>query len=169
MRGAVSDGRACEFLDPVDRRYPHFSYPYQACALRSYPSILRSRLGPWEVSRPAESVMAMPIAHATGVRNKIIHDGARNGAATYLQSRLSAKVCDADENFEIPIIGLTPSFSAPLEDCNTVAAQFHQASTTSGLFYVTSHQIPKQPVMGSCAKPNGLCMGYRRARKRSYI
>lgn len=75
--------------------------------------------------------------------DKTTYEEARNGAAAYLQSRLSANDPIADESFNIPVIDLTPSFSASLEDRQAVAAQIRQACTTSGFFYVTNHQIPE--------------------------
>jgi isopenicillin N synthase-like dioxygenase len=77
----------------------------------------------------------------THVRDQTTYDEARNGAAAYLHSRLSANDGIADENFKIPVIDLTPSFSASLVDRQSVAARIRQACTTSGFFYISNHQI----------------------------
>ncbi|KAI8933307.1 hypothetical protein NX059_009932 [Plenodomus lindquistii] len=69
---------------------------------------------------------------------------ARNGAAAYLQSRLSAKGNPSnDDNFQIPVIDLARSFSKSLSDRQSVADQIRQACTTSGFFYIMGHGIPE--------------------------
>lgn len=92
--------------------------------------------------------MAATMEHATGAPDKTTYDEARNGAAAYLQTRLSAKDRVADEHFKIPIIDLTPSFSVSLQHRKAVAAQIRQACTTSGFAYVTNHQIPEAACNG---------------------
>lgn len=82
------------------------------------------------------------------VTDSTTYDEARNGAAAYLQSRLSAKDHVTDENFEIPIIDLTPSFSVSLESRKAVAAQIRQTCETVGFFYITNHQIPEAACNG---------------------
>lgn len=76
------------------------------------------------------------------------YDEARNGAAAYLQSRLSAKDNDVNENFMIPFIDLTPSFSKSPADRQRVASQIRKACTTSGFFYITNHGVPKSACDG---------------------
>ncbi|USP72926.1 hypothetical protein yc1106_00200 [Curvularia clavata] len=75
--------------------------------------------------------------------DRTTYEEARNGAAAYLQSRLSAKSQEANEGFEIPIIDLAPSFSNSLADRQKVADQIRKACTTSGFFYIKNHGIPK--------------------------
>ena len=74
--------------------------------------------------------------------DSITYDEARNGAATYLRTRLSAKSNDIhDAQFEIPIIDLSTSFSASLPDRQAIGSQIRKACTTSGFFYITGHGI----------------------------
>ncbi|KAH9882582.1 hypothetical protein J1614_000818 [Plenodomus biglobosus] len=74
---------------------------------------------------------------------------ARKGAAEYLQSRLSTKgTHHNDDQFEIPIIDLTPSFSTSLTDRQHVADQMREACITSGFFYITGHGIPESTRAG---------------------
>ncbi|EUC46189.1 hypothetical protein COCMIDRAFT_4697 [Bipolaris oryzae ATCC 44560] len=80
--------------------------------------------------------------------DRITYEEARNGAAAYLQSRLSAKNEEADKDFEIPVINLEPSFSDSLSDRQKVADQIRKACTTSGFFYITNHRIPKSACDG---------------------
>ncbi|CAN9218877.1 unnamed protein product [Alternaria sp. RS040] len=82
------------------------------------------------------------------VPDSTTYDEARNGAAAYLQSRLSAKDHVTDENFEIPVIDLTSSFSVSLESRKAVAAQIRQTCETVGFFYITNHQIPEAACNG---------------------
>lgn len=80
--------------------------------------------------------------------DRITYEEARNGAAAYLQSRLSAKNEEADKDFEIPVIDLEPSFSESLSDRQKVADQIRKVCTASGFFYITNHRIPKSACDG---------------------
>ncbi|XP_014556693.1 hypothetical protein COCVIDRAFT_99213 [Bipolaris victoriae FI3] len=80
--------------------------------------------------------------------DRTTYEEAHNGAAAYLQSRLSAKNEEADKDFEIPVIDLEPSFSDSLSDRQKVADQIRKACTTSGFFYITNHRIPKSACDG---------------------
>ncbi|EMD92460.1 hypothetical protein COCHEDRAFT_1174457 [Bipolaris maydis C5] len=80
--------------------------------------------------------------------DRITYEEARNGAAAYLQSRLSTKNEEADKDFEIPVIDLEPSFSDSLSERQKVADQIRKACTTSGFFYITNHRIPKSACDG---------------------
>ncbi|KAH8670118.1 hypothetical protein BGZ60DRAFT_29046 [Tricladium varicosporioides] len=65
-------------------------------------------------------------------------------AQTYLDSRLHAATTTPSPAFQsIPIIDLTSSFSASVEDRNAVAKQIYEACTTVGFFYIIGHGIPK--------------------------
>lgn len=67
---------------------------------------------------------------------------AREGAAAYLQARLAAKSDISDEDFEVPIIDISPSFSGSQIERQRVADQIQKACTTSGFFYITNHGVP---------------------------
>jgi hypothetical protein len=67
---------------------------------------------------------------------------AREGAAAYLRERLTAKAPITDEDFEVPIIDISPSFSKLQSERQKVADQIRKACTTSGFFYITNHGIP---------------------------
>lgn len=67
---------------------------------------------------------------------------AREGAAAYLRERLTAKAPVTDEDFEVPIIDISPSFSKLQTERQKVADQIRKACTTSGFFYITNHGIP---------------------------
>ena len=69
-------------------------------------------------------------------------------STTYLESRLAAKYKITDADFKVPIIDLSPSFSTLLDDRQSVAAQIHNACTTSGFFYITNHGIPSSTLEG---------------------
>jgi isopenicillin N synthase-like dioxygenase len=71
------------------------------------------------------------------------YEEAHAGAAAYLHSRLSEKDERLDADFEVPVIDLTPSFSAVLADRQAVATQIRKACTTSGFFYIANHGVPK--------------------------
>jgi isopenicillin N synthase-like dioxygenase len=75
--------------------------------------------------------------------DRTTYEEAHSGAAAYLQSRLSVKSHETDENFEIPVIDIEPSFSNSLANRQKVAAQIRKACTTSGFFYITNHGIQK--------------------------
>jgi hypothetical protein len=67
---------------------------------------------------------------------------AREGAAAYLRERLTAQAPVTDEDFEVPIIDISPSFSELKSERQKVADQIRKACTTSGFFYITNHGIP---------------------------
>ena len=67
---------------------------------------------------------------------------AREGAAAYLQSRLAAKGSVTQEEFEVPVIDISSSFSNSLVERQKVANQIQRACATSGFFYITNHGIP---------------------------
>ncbi|KAF2993063.1 hypothetical protein E8E13_000490 [Curvularia kusanoi] len=67
---------------------------------------------------------------------------AREGAAAYLRERLANKAPVTDEDFEVPIIDISPSFSTSQTERQHVADQIRKACTTSGFFYITNHGIP---------------------------
>jgi isopenicillin N synthase-like dioxygenase len=69
-------------------------------------------------------------------------------STSYLASRLAAKSAVTDDNFNIPVIDISPSFSSSLKDRQTVAAQIRDACTTSGFFYITNHHIPASTLSG---------------------
>ncbi|GME41842.1 Flavonol synthase flavanone 3-hydroxylase [Neofusicoccum parvum] len=75
-------------------------------------------------------------------------EAARQGAASYLQTRLAAGTGSSGAApaaaFAIPTIDLTPSFgpSSTLAQRQAVAAQIRAACTTSGFFTITGHGIP---------------------------
>lgn len=66
---------------------------------------------------------------------------AREGAAAYLQARLAAKTPVTDEDFKVPIIDISRSFSNIQAERQKVAGQIRKACTTSGFFYITNHGI----------------------------
>ncbi|KAJ4988615.1 2OG-Fe(II)oxygenase superfamily protein [Stagonosporopsis vannaccii] len=67
---------------------------------------------------------------------------AREGAAAYLQARLAAKSNITDEDFQVPIIDISPSFSDDGIERQRVADQIQEACTASGFFYITNHGVP---------------------------
>ena len=75
-------------------------------------------------------------------------DEAHEGAAAYLQSRLAVKNDMTDDDFEVPVIDISPSFSSSLGDRQAVAAKIQDACTTSGFFYVTGHRVPENVRQG---------------------
>ena len=75
-------------------------------------------------------------------------DEARSGASAYLQSRLSNKSTSLDDQFEIPIIDISPSFSPSLSDRQAVAEKIRSACISSGFFYITSHGVPLSTCSG---------------------
>lgn len=62
-------------------------------------------------------------------------------STAYLESRLAAKGTVTDDDFEVPVIDISPSFSPSLSDRQAVANQIRRACTTSGFFYITNHGI----------------------------
>lgn len=63
-------------------------------------------------------------------------------STAYLKQRLAAKGTLTEDDFEIPVIDISPSFSSSLADRQAVAAQIRTACTTSGFFYIANHGIP---------------------------
>src|SRR5205807_2498492 len=63
-------------------------------------------------------------------------------STAYLESRLAANATVTDEDFVVPVIDISPSFSSSKEDREAVASQIRTACTTSGFFYITNHGIP---------------------------
>lgn len=84
--------------------------------------------------------MASATVQSPQVAESITKQEARS--RQYLFDRLAAKNDVAEENFIIPIIDLSPSYSESLEDRKAVAAQIRTACTTSGFFYISNHGIP---------------------------
>jgi len=124
------------------RSSPHYLTPYHLAPYAPYLGINSPSRYRFKVREGLGSLSAAMATTTSHVSDQTTYEEARNGAAAYLQSRLSAKDRIADENFEIPIIDLTPSFSASLEARRAVAAQIRQACTTSGFFYISNHRIP---------------------------
>ncbi|KAH8731815.1 hypothetical protein GQ44DRAFT_766870 [Phaeosphaeriaceae sp. PMI808] len=73
--------------------------------------------------------------------DRTTYEEAHKGAAAYLQSRLAKNDAITDEDFEIPLIDLTPSYSTSLVDRQVVASKIRKACTTSGFFYITNHGV----------------------------
>lgn len=83
------------------------------------------------------SIKSRPAAQASATFRE-----AREGAAAYLQARLAAKSDVTDEDFEVPIIDISPSFFNDETKRQHVANQIQKACTTSGFFYITNHGVP---------------------------
>jgi isopenicillin N synthase-like dioxygenase len=67
---------------------------------------------------------------------------ARQGAQTYLDTRLQQKDTHyLQELFTIPVIDISPTFNASLQERKAVAQQIRTACTTSGFFTITGHGI----------------------------
>ncbi|CAO2647351.1 Nn.00g082730.m01.CDS01 [Neocucurbitaria sp. VM-36] len=92
--------------------------------------------------------MATVTADAPGLPDATTYEEARSGAAAYLQSRLAVKHDVTDDEFEVPVIDISPSFSSSLEDRQAVAAQIQRACTTSGFFCITGHSVPENARKG---------------------
>lgn len=90
--------------------------------------------------------MAAATVQTPHLNDSITRQEARS--TTYIESRLSAKGTVADEDFVIPIIDISSSFSKSLEDRQAVASQICTACTTSGFFYITNHGIPSSTLEG---------------------
>jgi isopenicillin N synthase-like dioxygenase len=73
--------------------------------------------------------------------DRTTYEEAHKGAASYLESRLAETDDRLDENFDIPVIDLAPSYSTALSDRQAVAAQIRRACTTSGFFYIANHGV----------------------------
>ncbi|KZM26758.1 iron ion binding [Ascochyta rabiei] len=87
--------------------------------------------------------MASPLVAAPSSHASTTYKEAREGAAAYLQSRLASITSITDEEFTVPAIDISPSFSASLAERQSVANQIRKACTTSGFFYITNHGVPK--------------------------
>jgi isopenicillin N synthase-like dioxygenase len=87
--------------------------------------------------------MATPQINSPHAQGSTTFTEARQGAAEYLQSRLASKAPVTDEEFEVPVIDILPSFSSSVADRETVADQIRKACTTSGFFYITNHGVPQ--------------------------
>jgi isopenicillin N synthase-like dioxygenase len=80
--------------------------------------------------------------------DRTTYEEAHKGAASYLQSRLTEKDDRLDEQFEVPVIDLAPSYSRSLSDRQAVAARIRKACTTSGFFYIANHSVPEHTRAG---------------------
>lgn len=81
--------------------------------------------------------------------DRTTYEEARHGAAVYLQSRLDVKCKSvSDEEFKIPVVDLTSSFSPSLKERQSVANQIREACTTSGFFYITGHGVSPEARQG---------------------
>lgn len=70
---------------------------------------------------------------------------ARQAAQQYLNSRLAnGASSNSQKPFTVPEINIAPSFSELLEDRKAVAAQIHEACTTSGFFHITGHGVSEE-------------------------
>lgn len=87
--------------------------------------------------------MAATLIDTAPLRDSTTFKEAREGAEAYLQARLAAKAPVTDEEFEVPIIDISPSFSASPLERQKVADQIQKACTTSGFFYITNHGVSK--------------------------
>jgi isopenicillin N synthase-like dioxygenase len=88
--------------------------------------------------------MAVTSSHASYTADPTTFEEARLGAAAYLQARLSAKGEVTDEQFNVPIIDLSPSFSSSLQERQAVADKIREACTTSGFFYIANHGVSER-------------------------
>lgn len=92
--------------------------------------------------------MAATLGNAGSVRDSTTFQEARDGAAAYLQARLAAKAPVTDEEFQVPVIDISPSFSGSLLERQKVADQIQKACTTSGFFYITNHGVSQEARSG---------------------
>jgi|SRR5690242_4579702 len=88
--------------------------------------------------------MATPLIDRPLIPDSTTFTEAREGAAAYLQARLAAKSSVTDEDFEVPVIDVSPSFSDSRIERQRVAHQIQKACTTSGFFYITNHGVTLQ-------------------------
>ena len=86
-------------------------------------------------------MMASTLAGTPHFQDSTTYTEARDGAAAYLQSRLAIKAAIKNEEFDIPVIDISPSFSTSLTERRSVADQIRKACTTSGFFYITNHGV----------------------------
>jgi isopenicillin N synthase-like dioxygenase len=94
------------------------------------------------------SAMAAARIETPRLADQTTFEEAHNGAAAYLQSRLTEKDERLDFGFEIPVIDLAPSFSASVIDRQSVADQIRKACTTSGFFYIKNHGVSQSASSG---------------------
>ncbi len=92
--------------------------------------------------------MATPLVGTSPSMGSNTFTEAREGAAAYLQARLAAKHSIRDDDFEVPIIDISPSFSNAQAERQRIADQIRKACTTSGFFYVTNHGVPLRARQG---------------------
>ena len=85
--------------------------------------------------------MVATLADTPRLQDLTTYTEARGGAAAYLQSRLAIKAPITDEEFEVPVIDISPSFSTLLAERQSVADQVRKACTTSGFFYITNRGV----------------------------
>jgi isopenicillin N synthase-like dioxygenase len=85
--------------------------------------------------------MAATLADTAPLRDSTTFKEAREGAEAYLQARLTAKAPVTDDEFEVPVIDISPSFSGSILERQKVANQIQKACTTSGFFYITNHGV----------------------------
>lgn len=88
--------------------------------------------------------MAVTLDDKAPLRDSTTFKEAREGAEAYLQARLTAKAPVTDEEFEVPVIDISPSFSGSVLERQKVADQIQKACTTSGFFYITNHGVSKE-------------------------
>lgn len=87
--------------------------------------------------------MAPTLVDTTPARDSATFTEARDGAEAYLQARLAAKAPVMDEEFQVPIIDISSSFSGSILERQKVADQIQKACTTSGFFYITNHGVSR--------------------------
>lgn len=92
--------------------------------------------------------MAATLVNAAPTRDSTTFKEARQGAEAYLQARLAAKAPVTDEEFEVPVIDISSSFSDSICERQKVADQIQKACTTSGFFYITNHGVSKEARRG---------------------
>ncbi|KAJ4411368.1 hypothetical protein N0V91_001152 [Didymella pomorum] len=92
--------------------------------------------------------MAVTLDDKAPLRDSTTFKEAREGAEAYLQARLAAKAPVTDEQFEVPVIDISPSFSGSVLERQKVADQIQKACTTSGFFYITNHGVSRETRCG---------------------
>jgi isopenicillin N synthase-like dioxygenase len=92
--------------------------------------------------------MAVTLDDKAPLRDSTTFKEAREGAEAYLQARLAAKAPVTDEQFEVPVVDISPSFSGSVLERQKVADQIQKACTTSGFFYITNHGVSRETRCG---------------------
>lgn len=92
--------------------------------------------------------MAAKLVDTAPLRDSTTFREAREGAEAYLQARLAAKAPLTDEEFEVPVIDISSTFSGSILERQKVADQIQKACTTSGFFYITNHGVSKEARSG---------------------